>query len=41
MLNLNPVLILPFEPDPFAVGKYEEMLDSEFRVCRNSANDDT
>ena len=27
MLNLNEVMILPFEPDPFAVEKYEEILD--------------
>ena len=25
MLNLNEVMVLPFEPDPFAVEKYEEM----------------
>lgn len=31
MLNLNPVLLLPFEPDSFAVGKYEVILDKEFK----------
>ena len=25
MLNLNEVMVLPFEPDPFVVDKYEEM----------------
>ena len=35
MLNLNPVLLLPFEPDPFAVGKYEEILDTAFNIFDN------
>ena len=30
MLNLNPVLLLPFEADSFAVGKYEKLFDDEF-----------
>lgn len=32
MLNLNEVMVLPFEPDPFAVERYEDMLDMEFSV---------
>ena len=32
MLNLNEVMVLPFEADPFAVEKYEEMLDMKFSV---------
>ena len=32
MLNLNEVMLLPFEPDPFAFEKYEDMLDVEFSV---------
>ena len=32
MLNLNEVMVLPFEPDPFAVKRYEDMLDMEFSV---------
>ena len=31
-LNLNEVMVLPFEPDPFAVERYEDMLDMEFSV---------
>ena len=30
MLNLNEVMVLPFEPDPFAVEQYEEMFDMDF-----------
>ena len=30
MLNLNEVMILPFEPDPFAVEKYEGIFDAVF-----------
>lgn len=30
MLNLNDVLVLPFEPDPFSVEKYEELFDNLF-----------
>lgn len=30
MLNLNPVLLLPFEADSFAVRKYEKLFDDEF-----------
>ena len=32
MLNLNEVIVLPFEPDPFAVERYEDMFDMEFSV---------
>lgn len=32
MLNLNEVMVLPFEPDPFAIDRYEDMLDAEFSV---------
>lgn len=27
MLNLNPVLLLPFDPDPFSINKYEGLFD--------------
>ncbi len=30
-LNLNPVLLLPFDPDPFSVNKYEGLFDVLFR----------
>lgn len=30
MLNLNEVIVLPFEPDPFAVEKYEGIFDAVF-----------
>ena len=30
MLNLNEVMVLPFEPDPFAVQKYEGIFDAVF-----------
>lgn len=35
MLNLNPVLLLPFESDPFAVEKYEETFDAAFNIFDN------
>lgn len=31
MLNLNPVLLLPFDPNPFSVNKYEGLFDDLFR----------
>ena len=34
MLNLNEVLVLPFEPDPFSVENYEEIFDKEFTEAR-------
>jgi hypothetical protein len=27
MLNLNEVMILPYDPNPFAIEKYEELLE--------------
>ena len=30
MLNLNEVMILPFEPDPFAIRNYDELFDAAF-----------
>ena len=33
MLNLNEVMVLPFELDTFAVEKYEKLFDEEFRMC--------
>ena len=30
MLNLNEVMVLPFEPDPFAVEQYEGIFDAFF-----------
>ncbi len=30
MLNLNEVMVLPFETDPFAVEKYEGIFDAVF-----------
>ena len=35
MLNLNPVLLLPFEPNPFAAEKYEETFDAAFNIFDN------
>ncbi len=32
MLNLNEVLVLPFELDLFKIEKYEEMFDMKFSV---------
>ena len=33
MLNLNEVMVLPFEPDPFAIEQYEDMFDEKFSMC--------
>lgn len=30
MLNLNEVMVLPYDPNPFAIEKYEELLDPFF-----------
>ena len=29
-VNLNDIILLPFEPDPFALSSYEEIFDKEF-----------
>ena len=32
MLNLNEVMVLPFEPDTFTINNYEELFDALFHT---------
>ena len=32
MLNLNEVMVLPFESDPFTINNYEELFDALFHT---------
>ena len=32
MLNLNEVIVLPFEPDSFTINNYEELFDALFHM---------
>lgn len=34
-VNLNDVISIPFEPDPFSISKFEELFDSEFERWRD------
>ena len=40
-VNLNDVICLPFEPDPFEIGKYEEIFDNDFAEWADSPIEET
>lgn len=40
-VNLNDVICLPLEPDPFEIGKYEEIFDNDFAEWADSPIEET
>jgi hypothetical protein len=38
-VNLNDVILLPFEPEPFKIGRYEEIFDGEFAEWGDCSDD--